>query len=59
MSLLSVSGVTKRFGGIGAKFVGIYLILYGIALIVMVRFAPHGLVGWITERLRRRAGAIA
>jgi branched-chain amino acid transport system permease protein len=42
-----------QFGGIGAKFVGIYLILYGIALIVMVRFAPQGLVGWIGDRLRR------
>ena len=43
-----------RFGGIGAGLVGLYLILYGIALIVMVRFAPQGLVGWIGDRLRRR-----
>ena len=43
-----------QFGGIGAGFVGIYLILYGVALIVMVRFAPNGLVGWITDRFRRR-----
>src|SRR5262249_21750916 len=43
-----------QFGGIGAGFVGIYLILYGSALIVMVRFAPHGLAGWIAERWRRR-----
>jgi branched-chain amino acid transport system permease protein len=43
-----------QFGGIGAKFVGIYLILYGVALIVMVRFAPQGLVGWIGDRLRHR-----
>ena len=48
-----------QFGGIGAKFVGIYLILYGGALILMVRFAPQGLVGWIGERFRRRAGARA
>lgn len=48
-----------QFGGIGAKFVGIYLILYGGALILMVRFAPQGLVGWIGERWRRRAGARA
>jgi len=46
-----------QFGGIGAKFVGIYLILYGGALILMVRFAPQGLVGWIGERFRRHAGA--
>ena len=39
-----------QFGGIGAGFVGIYLILYGVALILMVRFAPHGLVGWIGGR---------
>jgi branched-chain amino acid transport system permease protein len=43
-----------QFGGIGAGYVGIYLILYGIALIVMVRFAPQGLVGWFGERMRRR-----
>ena len=48
-----------QFGGIGTKFIGLYLILYGIALIVMVRFAPQGLVGWITERFRKRAGAVA
>ena len=48
-----------QFGGIGAGFVGIYLILYGCALIVMVRFAPHGLVGWLGARLRRRAVAQA
>ena len=43
-----------QFGGIGAGFVGIYLIVYGIALIVMVRWVPQGFVGWIGERLRRR-----
>jgi branched-chain amino acid transport system permease protein len=48
-----------QFGGIGAGLVGIYLILYGCALIVMVRFAPQGLVGWIGTRWRRRAGAQA
>ena len=41
-----------QFGGIGAGFVGIYLILYGVALIVMVRFAPQGIVGWVGGRLR-------
>ena len=44
-----------QFGGIGAGLVGIYLVLYGCALIVMVRFVPQGLVGWIDARLRRRA----
>jgi branched-chain amino acid transport system permease protein len=42
-----------QFGGIGARFVGIYLILYGIALIVIVRYAPSGLVGWIGALARR------
>ena len=44
-----------QFGGVGAQFIGTYLILYGIALIVMVRYAPRGLVGWVGERWRRRA----
>jgi branched-chain amino acid transport system permease protein len=48
-----------RFGGIGAGLVGIYLILYGCALIVMVRFAPRGLVGWIGDRLGRGPAARA
>jgi branched-chain amino acid transport system permease protein len=48
-----------KFGGIGGGLIGIYLIVYGCALIVMVRFAPQGLVGWIGERLRRRAVAAA
>src|SRR5262245_9538600 len=43
-----------QFGGIGAGFVGIYLIIYGCALIAMVRWVPQGLVGWIAERLARR-----
>jgi branched-chain amino acid transport system permease protein len=46
-----------QFGGIGAGFVGIYLIVYGCALIVMVRWVPQGLVGWLGDRLRRRAVA--
>jgi branched-chain amino acid transport system permease protein len=48
-----------QFGGIGAGLVGIYLIVYGCALIVMVRWVPQGLVGWIGDRLRRRAVARA
>jgi len=39
-----------QFGGLGSNFVGLYLILYGIALIVMVRYAPQGLVGWLYKR---------
>jgi branched-chain amino acid transport system permease protein len=43
------------FGGIGAGFVGIYLIIYGVVLILVVRFVPAGLTGWISARLARRA----
>jgi branched-chain amino acid transport system permease protein len=46
-----------QFGGIGAGFVGIYLIIYGCALIVMVRWMPQGLAGWLGERWRRRVAA--
>jgi branched-chain amino acid transport system permease protein len=48
-----------RFGGVGAGLVGIYLIIYGCALVLVVRFAPQGLVGWLGDRWRRRrlAGA--
>lgn len=48
-----------QFGGIGAGLVGIYLILYGCALIVMVRWAPQGLIGWIGDYRRRRAARAA
>jgi branched-chain amino acid transport system permease protein len=44
-----------QFGGIGAGLVGIYLIIYGCALILMVRFAPQGVVGWLGHLWRRRA----
>lgn len=44
-----------QFGGIGGGLVGIYLIIYGFALIVMMRWAPDGLVGWIRARRPRRA----
>jgi branched-chain amino acid transport system permease protein len=48
------TSLRARFGGIGAGLVGIYLIIYGVVLIVMVRFAPHGLGPWIGDRLRWR-----
>jgi branched-chain amino acid transport system permease protein len=41
------------FGGIGAGLVGIYLIIYGCALILVVRFVPQGLVGWLGPRAGR------
>lgn len=43
-----------HFGGIGAGLVGIYLIIYGCALIAMVRWVPQGIFGWIVERFARR-----
>jgi branched-chain amino acid transport system permease protein len=43
------------FGGIGAGLVGIYLIIYGGALILVVRFVPHGLVGWLGGLAGRKA----
>ena len=49
------TSLRAQFGGVGAQFIGTYLILYGLALILIVRFAPRGLVGWIGERWRRRA----
>jgi branched-chain amino acid transport system permease protein len=45
--------------GIKTELVGIYLIVYGVALILVVRFVPEGLAG-IAARLRmRRARAHA
>jgi len=41
------------FSGIKAGFTGIYLIIYGVVLILIVRFAPEGLTG-IANRLRAR-----
>lgn len=40
------------FAGIGAELVGIYLIIYGILLIVVVRFVPQGLAGWLAGVVR-------
>jgi branched-chain amino acid transport system permease protein len=44
-----------QFGGIGAGLVGIYLIIYGVILILVVRFVPAGLTGWLAARVARRA----
>src|SRR5262249_7352291 len=42
-----------------AGLVGIYLIVYGVTLILVVRFAPEGLVGWLAGWWRRRRPAEA
>ena len=44
-----------QFGGIGAGLIGIYLIIYGVILILVVRFVPEGLTGWLATRVARRA----
>jgi len=41
------------FSGVKAGFTGIYLIIYGVVLILIVRFAPEGLTG-IAGRLHAR-----
>ena len=43
-----------QFAGIGAGLVGIYLIIYGCLLIVVVRFVPQGLAGWLGHLFRGR-----
>jgi ABC-type branched-subunit amino acid transport system permease subunit len=52
-----------QFSGLKTGFTGIYLILYGAVLIVVVRFFPEGLVGvasrWRTARLSRARAARA
>ncbi|MGH7323138.1 MAG: branched-chain amino acid ABC transporter permease [Candidatus Rokuibacteriota bacterium] len=42
------------FSGVKTGFAGIYLILYGCILILVVRFVPEGLAG-VAARLRARA----
>jgi branched-chain amino acid transport system permease protein len=39
-----------EFGGLGSHLIGLYLILYGSALILMVRYAPQGLMGLFQKR---------
>jgi branched-chain amino acid transport system permease protein len=40
------------FSDVKAGLIGIYLIIYGCLLIVLVRFVPQGLVGWLGQRAR-------
>jgi len=42
-----------HLAGLGAGLVGIYLIIYGVALILLMRWAPQGLLPWLGG-LRRR-----
>jgi len=50
------TSLRARFGGIGAGLIGIYLIIYGVVLILTMRFAPQGLLPWVGQRLRWRPG---
>ena len=42
-----------QFSGVKSGFTGIYLIIYGVVLILVVRFVPEGLAG-LAARLRTR-----
>ncbi|MBI1963074.1 MAG: hypothetical protein HYS37_06865, partial [Candidatus Rokubacteria bacterium] len=41
------------FSGMKTGFAGIYLVIYGVALILVERFVPEGLAG-VAARLRAR-----
>jgi branched-chain amino acid transport system permease protein len=45
------------FSGVKTGFTGIYLIIYGSVLILVVRFLPEGIVG-LTARLRSRPARV-
>lgn len=45
------------FSGVKTGFTGIYLIIYGVVLILVVRFAPDGLAGLMARWRARRARA--
>jgi branched-chain amino acid transport system permease protein len=47
------------FSGVKTGFAGIYLVFYGCALILVVRFVPEGLAGLITRFRSRMARAAA
>jgi branched-chain amino acid transport system permease protein len=46
------TSLRAAFSDIRGGLVGIYLIIYGCLLIVVVRFIPQGLVGWFAQRVR-------
>ena len=51
------SYLRATMGGAQAGQTGIYLIIYGVLLIVVVRFVPQGLAGALGRRLRPRRRA--
>src|SRR5262249_8777815 len=46
------TSLRATFSNMRGGLVGIYLIIYGCLLIIVVRFIPQGLVGWFGQRLR-------
>jgi len=46
------TSLRATFSDVRGGLVGIYLIIYGCLLIIVVRFIPQGLVGWLGQRLR-------
>jgi branched-chain amino acid transport system permease protein len=51
--------ISSWFSGVGSGFIGIYLIIYGVVLILIVRFAPEGMIGIAARLFARRARAHA
>jgi branched-chain amino acid transport system permease protein len=51
--------ISSWFSGVGTGFIGIYLIIYGVVLILIVRFAPEGVIGIAARLFARRARAHA
>jgi branched-chain amino acid transport system permease protein len=47
------TALRAQFSGVKTGFTGIYLIIYGVVLILVVRFVPEGLAG-LAGRLRAR-----
>ena len=45
------TSLRATFSDVRGGLVGIYLIIYGGLLIIVVRFIPQGLVGWLGQRL--------
>ena len=51
--------ISSWFSGVGTGFTGIYLIIYGVVLILIVRFAPEGMIGIAARLFARRVRAHA
>jgi len=47
------SYLRATLSGVQSGLTGIYLIIYGGLLIIVVRFLPQGLAVWLAQRLRK------